>query len=328
MSDSLRSPGLYLCLWNAPGKNTGVDWHSLLHGIFPTQDLNPGLLYHRQILYCLSHQGSTNLEACLSGHGSFRWAEFTLSPKCHCSRGSQRNSIRLIRCSRNRIRKYRRFCKYRHPYVHNILSLLFHAWVHIYIHICVAVVWGINKSKVNSRTRDLRVVIKYKWWSNPIRVCISPGWCGDVSSGSMRQTLAHASALPFLSPSCLLKSVSHTCPVPSPLHQGCCWLAMIEKFWLPFIALPISAVNQTLENIHVILRKVQREIKSLEEPQRSVEGKSQEFPWSQGLRDSDLRTKTDPRYVRKKFREKGLEKGSLSGKNKLVFPEQSCTLYK
>ena len=26
-------------------------------GIFPTQGLNPGLLYWRQILYCLNHQG-------------------------------------------------------------------------------------------------------------------------------------------------------------------------------------------------------------------------------------------------------------------------------
>ena len=28
-----------------------------LQGIFPTQELNTGLLYCRQILYCLSHQG-------------------------------------------------------------------------------------------------------------------------------------------------------------------------------------------------------------------------------------------------------------------------------
>ena len=28
----------------------------LIQGIFPTQGLNPGLLYCRQILYCLSHQ--------------------------------------------------------------------------------------------------------------------------------------------------------------------------------------------------------------------------------------------------------------------------------
>ena len=44
--------------WNFPGQNTGVGWHSLLQGIFPTQGLNPGLLHCRQILYCLSHQES------------------------------------------------------------------------------------------------------------------------------------------------------------------------------------------------------------------------------------------------------------------------------
>ena len=32
--------------------------HFLRQGIFPTQGSNPGLLHCRQILYCLSHQGS------------------------------------------------------------------------------------------------------------------------------------------------------------------------------------------------------------------------------------------------------------------------------
>ena len=31
-------------LWNSPGKNTGVGCHSLLHGIFPIQGSNAGLL--------------------------------------------------------------------------------------------------------------------------------------------------------------------------------------------------------------------------------------------------------------------------------------------
>ena len=61
-SNSLRPHRLklatFLCPWNSPGKNTGVGCHSLLQGIFPTQGLNPGLLYHRLILYHLSHQGS------------------------------------------------------------------------------------------------------------------------------------------------------------------------------------------------------------------------------------------------------------------------------
>ena len=57
LSNSLQPHGLasLLCTWNSSGKNTGVGGHSLLHGIFPTQGLNPGIPLHRQILYCLNH---------------------------------------------------------------------------------------------------------------------------------------------------------------------------------------------------------------------------------------------------------------------------------
>ena len=40
MSDPLRSYGLWttsLCLWDSPRKNTGVDFHLILQGIFSTQ---------------------------------------------------------------------------------------------------------------------------------------------------------------------------------------------------------------------------------------------------------------------------------------------------
>ena len=37
-------------------KNTGVSSLSLLQRIFPTQELNQGLLHHRQILYQLSYR--------------------------------------------------------------------------------------------------------------------------------------------------------------------------------------------------------------------------------------------------------------------------------
>ena len=37
--------------------DTGVGCHSLLQGIFPTQQLNPGLLPCQQVLYHLSHRG-------------------------------------------------------------------------------------------------------------------------------------------------------------------------------------------------------------------------------------------------------------------------------
>ena len=62
VSNSLQPHGLYgarpLCPWNSPGKNIGVDCHSLLQGIFRTQGLNLSLLHCRQILYHLSHQES------------------------------------------------------------------------------------------------------------------------------------------------------------------------------------------------------------------------------------------------------------------------------
>ena len=50
-----------LCPWNFPGKDTGVVYHFLLQGIFPTQGSNLGLLHWRQILHQLSYQGSPRL---------------------------------------------------------------------------------------------------------------------------------------------------------------------------------------------------------------------------------------------------------------------------
>jgi len=66
--ESLRCVWLFVTPWtvarqaplfmDSPGKNTRVGCHSFLQGIFLTQGLKPGLLHCRQILYCLSHQGS------------------------------------------------------------------------------------------------------------------------------------------------------------------------------------------------------------------------------------------------------------------------------
>ena len=75
MSESLQPHGLY-SPWNSPGLTTGVGSLSLLQGIFPTQGSNPGLPHCRQILYHLSHQGSTlgkhltfrNFQHCLRQH--------------------------------------------------------------------------------------------------------------------------------------------------------------------------------------------------------------------------------------------------------------------
>ena len=48
---------------DSPGKNSGVGCHALLQGIVPTQGSNPCLLYGRQILYHLSHQGRPILDS-------------------------------------------------------------------------------------------------------------------------------------------------------------------------------------------------------------------------------------------------------------------------
>ena len=59
--------------WNSPGKNTGVGSCSLLLRIFPTQELNWGLLHCRWILSQLRYQGSLLLKA---GELSWpRWVE-------------------------------------------------------------------------------------------------------------------------------------------------------------------------------------------------------------------------------------------------------------
>ena len=49
----------------SPGRNTGVGFHVLLQGIFPTQELDPGLPHCKRILYYVSHQGTVGLPPAL-----------------------------------------------------------------------------------------------------------------------------------------------------------------------------------------------------------------------------------------------------------------------
>ena len=57
---AIPSHGLY-CPWNSPGQSTAVDSLSLLHQIFPTQELNPGLTHCGWILYQLSRKRSLRI---------------------------------------------------------------------------------------------------------------------------------------------------------------------------------------------------------------------------------------------------------------------------
>ena len=60
MSDSATPCTIYTP-WNSSGQNTGVDSHSLLQRILPTQGSNPGFPHCRHILYHLSHQESPRI---------------------------------------------------------------------------------------------------------------------------------------------------------------------------------------------------------------------------------------------------------------------------
>ena len=70
MSDSLQSHGLYerererenIYIYSAE-QNIGMGSLSLLQQIFPTQEVNRGLLHCRWILYQLSYQGSPDRDS-------------------------------------------------------------------------------------------------------------------------------------------------------------------------------------------------------------------------------------------------------------------------
>ena len=57
----MPDPLLLYTPWNSPVQNTGVGSLSLLQEIFPTQELNSGLLHCRQIIYQLSLKGSPRI---------------------------------------------------------------------------------------------------------------------------------------------------------------------------------------------------------------------------------------------------------------------------
>ena len=64
--------------WNSLGQKTGVGSHSLLQGVFPTQGLKPGLLSCKQILYQLSHKGSSRI---------LKWVAYPFSSRSSWARG-------------------------------------------------------------------------------------------------------------------------------------------------------------------------------------------------------------------------------------------------
>ena len=62
---SLSCVQLFVTSWTVQSMEFSrlVYWSSFLQGIFPTQELNPGLPHFRRILYWMSHQGSPRILA-------------------------------------------------------------------------------------------------------------------------------------------------------------------------------------------------------------------------------------------------------------------------
>ena len=88
--------------WNSPDQNTGVGSLSLLQGIFPTQESNPGLPYCRRILYQLSHKGSPRIMewvAYLFSSGSF-WLRNRTRVSCIAGRFFMQLSYQVSPCLR------------------------------------------------------------------------------------------------------------------------------------------------------------------------------------------------------------------------------------
>ena len=86
------------CPWNSPGRDTRVVCHSLLHRVFPTQGLNPGILCCGQILYHLSHQGSPAycLKLPYCSEVKINSVFGTLTPKsCGISEKTEPGSLRI-----------------------------------------------------------------------------------------------------------------------------------------------------------------------------------------------------------------------------------------
>ena len=84
-------PFRLLCPWDSPGKNTGVGCHALLQGIFPTQELNPGLLNCRWIPDHLSYREAprgiyTALNPLLSTYSSLLSSMKPWQPLIFCLR--------------------------------------------------------------------------------------------------------------------------------------------------------------------------------------------------------------------------------------------------
>ena len=94
VADSLRPHGLY-SPWNSACQNTGEGSLSLLQGIFPIQESNPGLLHCKQMLYQLSYEGTRLLEFKSLLYCAFLY-QLRISPSVQFSSVQSLSRVRLF----------------------------------------------------------------------------------------------------------------------------------------------------------------------------------------------------------------------------------------
>ena len=83
------TPTRLLCPYNSPGKNTGLGSHSLLQGIFLTQESKLGLPQCRQSVYSLNHQASP----------TYKGVESTGREETRCPNGQAWKSVSVTKSS-------------------------------------------------------------------------------------------------------------------------------------------------------------------------------------------------------------------------------------
>ena len=121
-------PG-FLCPWDSPGKNTGVGYHFLLQGIFPTQG-NPSLQEVELNPLCPSVDWLSN--SLWKEHGEWKritlqyrnLADMTLS-KSSTSTSPVTNHINIMSPWHNAMRWVLHVCGILHTHIHILTQVLY-----------------------------------------------------------------------------------------------------------------------------------------------------------------------------------------------------------
>ena len=129
-------------------KNTGIGFHALFQGIFPTQGSNPGLSHCRRILYHLSHQRSPRIP---------EWVADPLSRGLSGPRNWTRVSCIVGRFFTSWATREAHIymCTHTHTHAHIYKSYKAHTYVCIHTHTYKRVILGLQLNKFFLKRKKL-----------------------------------------------------------------------------------------------------------------------------------------------------------------------------